>query len=630
MVSNISVAIFVLSLIAIGAFFVWSVRSKKKRQLLNSLFMLLAIAYSGWVIPLIVLRFIPQTNETALYIIDCIMQPGGSFCAPFYLAIAVTFIKGDERLNKWVKLSFIPPIITVIVAWTNVWHHLYYTEFSVVRSEIVFGPYMLVSGAYNYVMLIAAIILLIRFGIKSKNALYWKQSILLIVSGFCPLAVSAFATFSGADVPITATPLSFCVLLLACGIAIVRLHVLDIRPIATEHVLNAISDGYLVLSDDELIIKYNRSFEEMIAKEYGLLENRHLRDCVSRDELEASQNSPIYNMIDALNTSKQGETTISYEQTIHVNINGKTEKKHFMVDVAPLEVNGLISGFVVLFKDVTQLRASMKKLQDSQERMMEQERFAFLGQMIGGLAHNLKTPIMSISGCISASDALVDECLESLSDPDVTEEDYREIYNEMREWFSKVKESTAYMSDIITAIKGQATNISADEQVTFTIDEMLKRSMLLMRHELLNSGCKLQIERDESEEIILRGDINNLVQVVGNLINNSIFAQKEMGGGTIRIEIDHDEANLRIRVLDRGTGISDQVIDKLFKVMVTSKGTMGSGLGLFISNAVIRNKFNGEMWAEQREGGGCIFGIAIPLEGVTIKKISGTGKDGTL
>ena len=40
----------------------------------------------------------------------------------------------------------------------------------------------------------------------------------------------------------------------------------------------------------------------------------------------------------------------------------------------------------------------MQQLQDSQERMMEQERLAFLGQMIGGLAHNLKTPIMSISG----------------------------------------------------------------------------------------------------------------------------------------------------------------------------------------------------------------------------------------
>ena len=59
---------------------------------------------------------------------------------------------------------------------------------------------------------------------------------------------------------------------------------------------------------------------------------------------------------------------------------------------------------------------------------------------------------MGISGCISAVEALVDECEESLDDPTVNEDDYREIYGEIRDWFQKVRESTAYMSDIITAI----------------------------------------------------------------------------------------------------------------------------------------------------------------------------------
>ena len=55
--------------------------------------------------------------------------------------------------------------------------------------------------------------------------------------------------------------------------------------------------------------------------------------------------------------------------------------------------------------------------------------------------------------------------------------------------------------------------------------------------------------------------------------------------------------------------------------MITSKGTMGTGLGLYISNAVIRGKFSGEMWGENREGGGAIFGIAIPLEMVYVRKL---------
>ncbi|MBE6590566.1 MAG: PAS domain-containing protein [Ruminococcaceae bacterium] len=619
MISDVAIWIFIISIVVIAAFFIWSMHTQKKRQLLHKLMLFLSIAYISWIIPLILMRFTPADNQVLMYILDCATQPGGSFCPPLYLCIAFVFVNGSEKLSKWQKAAFILPVITVLVAWTNPLHHLYYREFSVVRSEVVFGPYILISGVSNYFFLLFAIVYMVRFGIKNKMTLYMKQCILLCISGFCPLATSFYATFSGNDVSIAATPMSFLVTLILNAVVIFRLHVLDIKPIATQHILNAISDSYVVLSDTGHVVKYNGNFERLFGKEYGITENKNLADCISREDVV--QKSPIYNMLSALESSRQGESLISYEQSVAFDTPDGAIKKYFVVDVSPLEVNGQIYGFVMMFKDITQLRNSMKKLQDSQERMMEQERFAFLGQMIGGLAHNLKTPIMSISGCISAAEALVDECEESLTDEEVLEEDYREIYGEMRDWFVKVKESTAYMSDIITAIKGQAANISTDENVTFTIDETLKRSMLLMRHELLNSGCKLTLDYDRSTEIVLQGDINNLVQVIGNLLNNAIYAQKQNGGGEIVVEIRHDKENLKIMVKDRGTGISPNVLDKLFKSMVTNKGTMGTGLGLYISNAVIRGKFNGEMWGENREGGGSIFGISIPLELVQIKEI---------
>ena len=618
MISDLSVIIFVTALLVLLMFFVWSIQAQKKRQLLNRLFLALAAAYASWIVPLIIMRFIPADNKQAMYILDCCMQPGGALCAPLYMCIAITFVTGIEKMKKWMNAIFIFPIITILVSWTNPLHHLYYEEFSIIKSEIIFGPYILVSGFTSYVFLIGAVVYMIVFGINNKSSLYWKQFGILAMSGLTPVVVSIVSTFSSKDIPITATPLSFMVTLILNAYAIFRLHVLDIRPIADQHILNAISDSFIVLSDKGLLIKYNSSFEELFAKRYGISENKNLIDCVKQEDVH--ERTPVYNMLSALESSKHGETYISYEQAITYTKGDNTVKKYFVVDTSPLEINNKISGFVIMFKDITQLRESMKKLQDSQERLMEQERFAFLGQMIGGLAHNLKTPIMSISGCINASEALLDECEESLGDEEVTQEDFREIYGEMRDWFKKVKESTAYMSDIITAIKGQAANIETDEKVTFTIDQMIKRSMLLMRHELLNSGCKLKVTYDESENISLQGDINNLVQVIGNLLTNAIYSQKQVGGGEIEIEICYDQQNLKILVKDRGTGISENVLKKLFKSMVTSKGTMGTGLGLYISNAVIRGKFNGEMWAENREGGGCIFGIAIPLELVHIQR----------
>lgn len=617
MVSNLALVIFACALVIITAFSIWSMRGERRKNLLHRLYLLVSVSLASWIIVVMCMRLADQDNEKVMFVLDCLMQPGGALCSPLYLCIAVTFVEGYERMRTWMKALFIMPVITVLVTWTNPLHHLQYVKFSVVRSEIEFGSYILVSGLCNYICLIAAITYMIRFAMKNKTMLYWKQCILFTLSGLCPLIVSVYATFSGNDVPISATPMSFIVTVVLNGIAIYSLHMLDITPVATKHILDAISDGYLILSEKDLVLNYNKTFANLFAQEYGIVENRHLSDCVRKEDIR--QKTAVYNILTAIESSREGGTQISYEQAVTVSLNEKIQKKYFVVDVSPLEINGRISGFAVLFKDITQLRESMKKLQDSQERMMEQERMAFLGSMIGGLAHNLKTPIMSISGCISAAEDLVSECEESLSDPQVIEEDYREIYTEMRDWFQKVKDSTAYMSDIITAIKGQAANINTDDNSTFTIDEVLKRSMLLLRHELLNSSCQLKVDYDQNKVISLQGDINNLIQVVDNLLSNAIYAQKQVGGGEIEIQIYTDREHLHIAVKDRGQGISPNVREKLFKTMVTSKGTMGTGLGLYISNIVIKGKFSGHLWVRDREGGGSIFGIAIPLERVQIR-----------
>ena len=628
MISNLALLVFSCALLLNLFFAIWCYCTKNNKLFLNRLFFLLTFCLSSWIIPVMCIRFVDPANTSLMYLLDCLMQPGGALCAPLYLCIAISFTRGYNRMQKWMYALFIFPMITILISWTNPIHHLYYVVFSVVKSEIVFGHYIYVSGLCNYAYLVTAIIYMVIFAMQNTWALYWKQSILFILSGLCPLVVNIYATFSGADVPISATPMSFIVTVILNGIAINLLHMLDITPVANRHILDAISDGYMVLSDTGLVLTYNKNFQRLFGTEYGVEENKPLSNCVKKEDI--SQKTAVYNMLTAIQSSKEGMTKISYEQTVTTIVDNVTKKLYFIVDVLPLEVNNRIVGFAMLFKDITQLHESMQTIQKNQERMLEQERMAFLGQMIGGLAHNLKTPIMSISGCVSAADALVDECEASLSNPQVVEEDYREIYSELRDWFQKIKTASAYMSDIIVAIRGQATNISTDEQSTFTIDEMLKRSTLLMRHELLNSGCYLKSELDPNQSIFLQGDINNLIQVVNNLLSNAIYAQHQhCGGGEIVIHIYSDADNLNIAIKDRGAGVSPQVKDKLFKAMVTNKGVQGTGLGLYISSIVIKSKFNGSLWMEDREGGGSIFGIAIPLSKVVIRQTVETTEGNT-
>lgn len=615
MVSNSSVIIFMLALAAIVVFAVWSVR-EKQMHLLHKLYLGLACCYAAWIIPLIGMRFTDPANVDMMFMWDCMTQPGGTLSPALCLCIAITFAQGKERMTEGMKALFIPPLITVLVCVTNPMHHLQYRVFSTLKSEIAFGPYMMVSGLYSYICLTAGIVIMVRFAVKNKNTLYVKQCFLFSVGAICPLIVSSISTFTRMEVSITATPLSFIVPLLLNGIAIYKLHLLDIRPIATTQVLDWMSDGYLLVSENGLVISFNQRFRSLFASQYGIAENRFLKDCVRAEDI--SQKTAIYNMITAIESSREARTVISYEQAVTVKNGEEMQKSYYIADVSPLVLNDKVAGFVVLFKDVTQLKRSMQQLQDSQERMMEQERLAFLGQMIGGLAHNLKTPIMSISGCVSASETLVDECEESLDDPQVTQEDYREIYGEIRDWFGKMREAAAYMSDIITAIKGQAAGAVTYEDGAFTMGEVLKRCFLLMRHELLSGSCQMVTEYDQTREIVLRGDINNMIQVLDNLLSNAIYAQKQVGGGKITVAVGQEEENLIIQVRDTGPGVSSSVRERLFRTMVTSKGTMGTGLGLYISNAVIRGKFGGTMWMKDNPGGGAIFGISIPWERASI------------
>ena len=608
-VSNFSAMLFCLTLAVIAVFVVSSLRSRKTRTLLNRLYIYMMLNYSVWALALLGMWLTPMSETETLQFLDAVTQLGTGV-AGFYLLISLAFVKGYERLPRLPFLALSVPLLTFFICLTNDFHHLQYQVFSLIRSEIVFGPWLMVSGAWSYICLLASCVLLVSFARHNPTKLYISQCAMLVLGGLIPLLVSILATFGGLDLPITITPLSFIPMLLFNGIAIYRLNLLDITPVATQHVLDAISDCYLILSDKGLVVSYNKPFAAVFASRYGIAANRYLKDCVKEEDV--SNKTAIYNILTAVENCRTLDTTITYEQAATITTGDVVQKTYYVTEVSQLMVNDRPVGFTVIFKDITQLKKSMQQLQDSQSRMMEQERFAFLGQMMGGLAHNLKTPIMSISGCVAAADDLVDECLSSLEDPQVNHDDYREIYGEMRGWFQKIREQTTYMSDIITAIKGQAASVSTFDESEFTVDELIKRTNILMRHELTSGGCALVTEYRAAPHLTIRGNINSLVQVLGNLVSNAIYAQKQSRDKHITIGLESQDGQVKIYVKDTGPGVSPALRHKLFKEMTTSKGAQGSGLGLYISNAVVHGKFNGTMWYEDNPGGGAIFGMTIP------------------
>lgn len=308
-------------------------------------------------------------------------------------------------------------------------------------------------------------------------------------------------------------------------------------------------------------------------------------------------------------------TSLTNQIVMIVNgLNDINTKNNEAFQKIPVISNDELGELTVEFNKIQDLtKRNIEKIHDSQETLMEKERLASLGQLIGGIAHNLKTPIMSISGAAEGLTDLIKEYDSSIDDPEVNSQDHHDIAKDMSSWVSKIKTHTEYMSDVITAVKGQAVTLSNEEDITFTVGELLKRVNILMKHELKNAIVYLNISLKVDENLALKGDVNSLVQVINNMISNSIQSYNGKPEQNIDLIVTREDNNLVISVKDYGTGLPKEVKQKLFKEMVTTKGKNGTGLGLYMSYSTIRAHFNGNITFESKEGKGTTFIITLPI-----------------
>ncbi len=279
----------------------------------------------------------------------------------------------------------------------------------------------------------------------------------------------------------------------------------------------------------------------------------------------------------------------------------------------PVTSNDEVGQLVIAFNKIQELtKENIVEIRKNEQTLMEKERLASLGELIGGIAHNMKTPIMSTSGAAEGLTELITEYRASIDNPQVTKEDHKEIANDMMQWVTKIKSYNSYMSDIISAVKGQASQLASQENDTFNVYELSKRVEILIKHEIKSANLILTTEINCDPSITINGDINSLIQVVNNLISNSIYSYGGMPDKEIKYIIDADDSNIIMKVADQGCGMNEETKAKLFKQMYTTKGKNGTGLGLYMSYSTIRGKFNGEMSFESEENKGTTFTITIP------------------
>lgn len=249
-----------------------------------------------------------------------------------------------------------------------------------------------------------------------------------------------------------------------------------------------------------------------------------------------------------------------------------------------------------------------------EKSLLESERLASLGQLIGGISHNLMTPIMSIAGVCAGLEDLIKEYRESVGDPLVSFEDHHEIADEMMEWVNNLKEYNSYMCNVIKTVKNQAVRLNAEDDTEFTIGELVSQLKFTAKTNARYKNYSINFNILTDHEIELKGNIGNLVQIFENLILNSIQSYEGSKDESVVVDfsVEKRDGMIFFIVKDYGKGISSEIRNKIFKHMVTTKGKNGTGLSLLLSYSTIKGKFNGDMWFESCESKGTTFFVTIP------------------
>lgn len=538
----------------------------------------------------------PWNFEKFIYIGTCFLPVAIFFTGLIFAKTKITF-------KKKYLLFFIVPALSLIVLWTNDYHHLFYKIYSYLYlSDCKVGPYMIIHNIYSYTLLFLGVIQMVT--VASKNSGFFSKQTLLIVVGISiPLITNILGTLKIISMTVYITPISFAFTMLFFALSIFKFKFLGVAPVALQTIVNRISDSYLVLNENLLITDFNSTFLKTFNLSASDIREKNILEFFSTHK-QYDMNLP--KLENSLNRVKHSSETIVFKQHF------KKINKYFTVEINNILVKGNSLGILMLFKDITQHKLDMQALKDNQDILIERERLASLGQLIGGIAHNLKSPIMSISGATEGLIDLIKEYEESIVDKDVTIDDHLAIANDMKDWISKIKSYLEYMSDIITAVKGQAVALSENTVDSFTVEELTKRVDILMKHELKKALITLNLDLKVPTSLMIHGNINGLVQVINNMISNAIQAYKGKEGQTIDLIITQEKNDVIVSVRDYAGGLPKEVQEKLFKEMITTKGKDGTGIGLFMSYSNIRAHFNGDITYSTEEGKGTIFNIILP------------------
>jgi PAS domain S-box-containing protein len=245
-----------------------------------------------------------------------------------------------------------------------------------------------------------------------------------------------------------------------------------------------------------------------------------------------------------------------------------------------------LSGVIVSVRDIT----VEKKLE---QQIIQSERLAAMGQMIGGFAHELNNPLTSILG--------MSELLQEGEAPESVRKQMIVLQQQARR-AAEIVQNLMYFS-----------RPPAPGKSSINLGELVQRTLHLHAYSLRKSNITVDFLKETAVPAV-SGDAHQLMQVFLNLILNSEQAMREVRDrGTLRIRMEKQEKSVSVIFQDDGPGIAPDILPNIFDPFYTTKRPgRGTGLGLSICKAILR-EHNGNVEAASGPGGGAVFTVTLPV-----------------
>jgi signal transduction histidine kinase len=234
---------------------------------------------------------------------------------------------------------------------------------------------------------------------------------------------------------------------------------------------------------------------------------------------------------------------------------------------------------------VRDLKLAQAEILQHREKLMHDARLTELGQMAGGVAHEINNPLAIVHGYTVR--------LRRDLERD------KPLSDEQKAMFSSIERSCHRISTISRALLSYAHEGSYEQDVTFTLHKLREECLELCQERMRNRDITLHVEASDFEQKI-SGKYVKLLQIIVNLLNNAIDAVSSSQDKWIRLEFFLKEQQLHLAVEDSGAGIPEHLRDRIKSPFFTTKPIgKGTGLGLSIVDGITRD-MGGEFFLDTK------------------------------